>query len=75
MDISYEQAQTLKELVRTLQPECIISGRLGGGVTTDYMSTGDNVIPAHAIPEDWEVPATLNNTWGLKKMTRHGSLT
>lgn len=66
MDISKEQAQSLKDLVRKLQPECIISGRLGGGVLTDYMSTGDNVIPATVVPGDWEVPATLNNTWGFK---------
>ncbi|MEI7420842.1 MAG: alpha-L-fucosidase [Prolixibacteraceae bacterium] len=67
MTISKEQAQSLKDLVRSLQPECIISGRLGGGVETDYMSTGDNVIPATVVPGDWEVPATLNNTWGFKK--------
>lgn len=67
MDISKEQAQSLKDLVRRHQPECIISGRLGGGVETDYMSTGDNVIPATVTPGDWEVPATLNNTWGFKK--------
>jgi alpha-L-fucosidase len=67
MTISSEQAQSLKDLARSLQPECIISGRLGGGVETDYMSTGDNVIPATVVPGDWEVPATLNNTWGFKK--------
>ncbi len=67
MTISKEQAQSLKDLVRKLQPECIISGRLGGSVETDYMSTGDNVIPVTVIPGDWEVPATLNNTWGYKK--------
>lgn len=67
MTISHEQAQSLKDLVRKLQPACIISGRLGGGVETDYKSTGDNVIPATVVPGDWEVPATLNNTWGYKK--------
>lgn len=67
MTISTEQAQGLKELVRKLQPSCIISGRLGGNVETDYKSTGDNVIPATVVPGDWEVPATLNNTWGFKR--------
>lgn len=66
MTISQEQAQSLKDLVRGLQPACIISGRLGGGVETDYKSTGDNVIPSITVPGDWEVPATLNNTWGFK---------
>jgi alpha-L-fucosidase len=67
MTISKDQAQLLKDLVRKLQPSTIISGRLGGGVETDYMSTGDNVIPSTVVPGDWEVPATLNNTWGFKK--------
>jgi alpha-L-fucosidase len=71
LSITKEQAQSLKDLVRKLQPECIISGRLGGGVETDYMSTGDNVIPATVVPGDWEVPATLNNTWGFKKNDHH----
>ncbi|OPZ67808.1 MAG: Alpha-L-fucosidase [bacterium ADurb.Bin478] len=65
-NISAEQAQSLKDLVRRLQPACIISGRLGGGVKTDYISTGDNVVPGSMIATDWEVPATLNDTWGFK---------
>ena len=67
MSISKVQSQQLKDLVRKLQPATIISGRLGGGVTTDYSSTGDNAIPSTALDIDWEVPATLNNTWGFKK--------
>jgi alpha-L-fucosidase len=31
------------------------------------MSTGDNVVPSMVVAGDWEVPATLNNTWGFKK--------
>ena len=67
LDITTEQAQELKDLVRKLQPECIISGRLGGGVDTDYISMGDNAIPGCTFDGDWETPATLNNTWGFKK--------
>ncbi|HET9571677.1 MAG TPA: alpha-L-fucosidase [Bacteroidales bacterium] len=67
MTITKDQAQQLKDLVRKLQPATIISGRLGGGVETDYSSTGDNAIPSMALDKDWEVPATLNNTWGFKK--------
>ncbi len=64
--INYEQGSELKALVRKLQPECIISGRLGGGVETDYATPGDNSVPAGTIPGYWEVPATLNDTWGFK---------
>ena len=66
LSISHEQASELKALVRKLQPECIISGRLGGGVETDYASTGDNDVPLCVERGYWEVPATLNNTWGYK---------
>lgn len=67
LSIPKESAQELKELVRRLQPNCIISGRLGGGVQTDYSSMRDNQIPANVISGDWETPATLNDTWGFKK--------
>ncbi|TCC88611.1 alpha-L-fucosidase [Pedobacter frigiditerrae] len=67
LSITKEQADDLKALVRKLQPKCIISGRLGGGVEPDYQSTSDNTVPPTTVAGDWEVPATLNNTWGFKK--------
>jgi len=71
MNISRAQAQELKDFVRSLQPACIISGRLGGHVETDYKSMKDNSIPSFVIHQPWEVPATLNNTWGFKKNDNH----
>ncbi|MFD1255438.1 alpha-L-fucosidase [Mucilaginibacter terrae] len=67
LSITKEQADTIKALVRKLQPKCIISGRLGGGIEPDYQSTSDNTVPPTTVTGDWEVPATLNNTWGFKK--------
>ena len=32
----------------------------------DYVTTGDNVIPPDVQGEAWEVPATLNHTWGYR---------
>jgi alpha-L-fucosidase len=62
-----ERGQRLIEVVRTLQPECLIDGRLlPGGAGGDYRSTGDNAIPPAASDEAWEVPATLNQTWGYR---------
>jgi alpha-L-fucosidase len=60
-----ERAQRFTELVRSLQPECLIDGRLGAA--GDYVSTGDNVIPSKVGDEAWETPATINHTWGYKK--------
>jgi alpha-L-fucosidase len=60
-----ERSQRFIDIVRTLQPACLIDGRLGS--QGDYRSMGDNRIPDTVIKEDWEVPATLNRTWGYKK--------
>jgi alpha-L-fucosidase len=51
-------------LVREVQPETLIDGRLG--IPGDYQSTGDNAIPPAAKDGDWETPATLNHTWGFR---------
>jgi alpha-L-fucosidase len=60
-----DRAKRFIDLLRELQPECLIDGRLG--TQGDYRSMGDNRIPQTVVTEDWEVPATLNKTWGFKK--------
>ena len=60
-----ERGQRFTDIVRALQPKTLIDGRLG--VAGDYVSTGDNVIPGKAPADAWEVPATLNHTWGFRK--------
>jgi alpha-L-fucosidase len=60
-----ERARRFTDIVRSLQPQCLIDGRLGA--EGDYRSMGDNRIPPAVLNEDWEVPATLNDTWGFKK--------
>ncbi len=64
------QSQSLLELVHTLQPDCLVSGRVGNG-QGDYTSTRDNRIPSMAVDMDWETPATLNDTWGYKSYDDH----
>src|SRR5712691_1100332 len=51
-------------IVRELQPDTLIDGRLGA--EGDYTSTGDNVVPPDVSGEAWEVPATINHTWGYR---------
>ncbi len=60
-----ERGQRFVDIVRTLQPACLIDGRLG--TAGDYVSTGDNTIPDRDLTGDWETPATLNHTWGFKQ--------
>ena len=66
MDTTIEQGQAMIDLVKSLQPECIISGRIGNQMG-EYMTTGDNFIPRLPYEGDWELPATLNDTWGFNK--------
>ena len=60
-----ERGPRFIDIVHTMQPATLIDGRLG--VKGDYVSMGDNQIPNQVVKEDWEVPATLNHTWGFKK--------
>jgi alpha-L-fucosidase len=66
--LSEKQVVDLRKMVKTLQPTCLINSRIGHD-QGDYAQTGDNAIPIQVYKQDgkWEVPATLNDTWGFKK--------
>ncbi|HIT89909.1 MAG TPA: alpha-L-fucosidase [Candidatus Merdenecus merdavium] len=66
MGMTKEQSQECIEVVKSIQPNCIISGRIGNQLG-DYMTTGDNFLPRLPFEGDWELPATLNDTWGYHK--------
>ena len=66
MYMTLEQSLFLKQVIKELQPRCMISGRIGNALG-DYMTTGDNFIPLLPYPGAFEVPATLNQTWGFNK--------
>ncbi len=63
--ITIDQSQFLLELVHSIQPDCLVCGRLGNSLG-DYASAGDNKIPQQLTDLDWETPATINDTWGFK---------
>jgi alpha-L-fucosidase len=60
-----DRGQRFIDIVHNAQPATLIDGRLGK--EGDYVSMGDNRIPDTVVKGDWEVPATLNKTWGFKK--------
>jgi alpha-L-fucosidase len=64
-NMTKEQSQELAALVHQLQPDCLVSGRVGHGAG-DYDSAGDNQISVGRVKRDWETPVTLNDTWGFK---------
>ena len=64
--IERHQSQELLDLVRSIQPDCLVCGRLGNQLG-DYATAQDNAIPPDLQAEiDWETPATINDTWGFK---------
>lgn len=63
--ITEAQSRELWDLVRGLQPACIVNSRLGNGMG-EVSSLGDNEVPWAPLEGVWEAPATLNDTWGYK---------
>ncbi len=69
--LTKEQGQRLCDLVKKLQPECLINSRIGYGLG-DYYTTGDNEIPDDYYTEKLaEAPTTLNDTWGYKSFDQN----
>ncbi len=65
--LTEEQVIQLRSLVKSKQPECLVNNRIGYK-QGDYEQMGDNAIPTLVFDwQTWEVPATLNDTWGFKK--------
>jgi alpha-L-fucosidase len=69
-----EQGMEFVNLVHSLQPECLVNGRVGHydkELLGDYQSMTDNGMPIGGIEEYWETPQTLNDTWGYSKNDQH----
>ena len=65
-DLTKDQSQRLVDFVHSIQPACMVSGRVGND-SGDYKETGDNEIPAGDMGGPWESCGTINDTWGYKK--------
>ncbi|MDZ4199556.1 MAG: alpha-L-fucosidase [Kiritimatiellia bacterium] len=63
--INPDQSEELYQLVKSLQPDCLVNSRIGNE-RGDYSSLGDNQIPAVSMDRPTETPVTLNDTWGFK---------
>lgn len=64
--LTKKMSSDLKNHVLSLQPDCIINGRIGNNMG-DYLSFGDNAIPDHSFESPWEACITMNDTWGYSK--------
>lgn len=67
--INREQALEIKQLVNTLQPGCLINGRLSArrvGVRGDYNIEEQRLIDSISA-EPWETCLTMGSNWGYNK--------
>ncbi|MGV2644289.1 alpha-L-fucosidase, partial [Clostridium perfringens] len=64
--ISDEQAVWFYDLVRRLQPDCLINKRLRDDRFADYGNPHDNQLRFHPVQRDWESIHTLNDSWGFR---------
>lgn len=65
LNIKPEYSRAIRDLVRELQPDCLINSRIGNGCG-DFGSLGDNQALTAKLDKLVESPGTLNDTWGFK---------
>jgi len=64
--LTEQMSKDLKAHVVSLQPDCLINGRIGNNLG-DYFSTRDNEMPSGRIEEAWETCVAMNGSWGYSK--------
>ncbi len=72
--LSGQQSKELYDLVTRLQPQCMVSGRLGND-RGDFAVMGDNAYPDYKIGVPWQTPASFfNETWSYRSWQDRGDL-
>ena len=64
-NINPEQSRELVELVHELQPNCLVSDRVGHEMG-DYQGFADHQVPGGVVDGVWETVGTTNESWGYK---------
>jgi alpha-L-fucosidase len=66
------QSRELRELVKSIQPGCMVSGRLGNDMG-DFTVMGDNEYPDYTLSTPWQTPASMfDETWGYRSWQERG---
>ncbi len=69
-----QQSRELYDLVKELQPECMVSGRLGNDVY-DFAVMADNKLPESALQAPWQSAASMfPETWSYRSWQERGSV-
>lgn len=68
------QSQELYGLVKSLQPDCMVSGRLGNDVY-DFAVMADNKLPQTALHAPWQSAASMfPETWSYRSWQERGEV-
>lgn len=68
------QSWDLYQLVKDLQPNCMVSGRLGNDYA-DFSVMPDNAYPDYRMVKAWQTPASMfDETWGYRSWQERGSV-
>lgn len=71
--ITPEQSKRFRETVKSIQPQCLINGRIMNNMG-DYMTLPDNGDVASYGDIYWDNPASLYGTWGYKSWIKRPEL-
>ena len=67
--VTKEQLLQLKDLIRELQPNCLVNSRLGLSIEEDpdidFKTLGDNSLGNKKEEFPWQSPATVAHSWGF----------
>ena len=66
--VTKQQLFQLKNLIREMQPNCLINSRLGLSIDededVDFRTLGDNQLGKYKYDYPWQTPATVAHSWG-----------
>ncbi|RPD39100.1 alpha-L-fucosidase [Chitinophaga barathri] len=62
-NMNKEESAAFLEKVHQLQPNCLVSSRVGNGLG-DFKDFGDGEVPAGVVKGAWEAIFTHNDSWG-----------
>lgn len=71
---TYEQSKEIASLVKKLQPNCLISGRIWND-QGDFVVMGDNLKPDFKMGVPWQTPASMfRETWSYRSWQERPSV-
>lgn len=69
-----EQSRELYQLVHHLQPDCMVSGRLGND-QYDFCVMADNAYPESTLQTPWQTAASMfDETWSYRSWQKRGDV-